>query len=149
VSKPGHDRLVQGWLTLFAASIILIGMSFSASRAEDALELHPRIDLPFECNDALGKSLLKGDPQILALGHALSSEALKYSIFLVGVYTADQTLSERCADLVRDVLVEQFGVRPEALVTVGYGEAPLTSDPAASENQRLVIVNMGPRPGVE
>jgi flagellar motor protein MotB len=57
-------------------------------------------------------------------------------------------LSERCASLVRQVLIEQYGLRPQALVAVGYGESQLKNpeNPMAAENQRLQVVNMGDEP---
>jgi outer membrane protein OmpA-like peptidoglycan-associated protein len=90
-------------------------------------------------------------PQVTALGQALSSADLKGRTFIVAGYTdgkgADgynQTLSERRADAVKRYLAEKYGIEAANLVTVGYGKTKLknSSDPFASENRRVQVVNV-------
>jgi outer membrane protein OmpA-like peptidoglycan-associated protein len=90
-------------------------------------------------------------PQVTALGQALSSADLKGSTFVVaghtdgkGTDTYNQSLSERRADAVKRYLMEKYRVDESNLVTVGYGKSQLkdSSNPLASENRRVQVINM-------
>ncbi len=90
-------------------------------------------------------------PQVTALGQALSSADLKGRTFIVAGYTdakgADaynQSLSERRADAVKRFLSEKYGIEAANLVTVGYGKTKLknSSDPFAGDNRRVQVVNV-------
>ena len=111
----------------------------------------PSIDLEinFEFNSATIGS--KAVPQVTALGQALSSPDLKGGTFFVaghtdakGGDTFNQNLSERRAEAVKRFLLEKYGIGADSLVTVGYGKSQLkkASDPFASENRRVQIINM-------
>jgi hypothetical protein len=115
----------------------------------------PAIDLAFEFHDGDFVETLGRHPQVVALGKALSDPGLKNATFVIACYVKvsgspehNLELSERCASLVRQVLIEQYGLRPQALVAVGYGESRLKNpeNPMAAENQRLQVVNMGDEP---
>jgi len=56
----------------------------------------------------------------------------------------NQSLSERRADAVKRLLVDEFKLPADALVPVGYGKQRLknVADPFASENRRVEIVDM-------
>src|SRR5262249_10288401 len=111
----------------------------------------PSIDL--EVNFDYDSSTIgtAAQPQVTALGQALSSADLKGRTFVVAGYTDgkgtdtyNQTLSERRADAVKRYLAEKYGIEAANLVTVGYGKTKLknSSDPFASENRRVQVVNV-------
>jgi outer membrane protein OmpA-like peptidoglycan-associated protein len=115
----------------------------------------PAISLEFRFTDDLSDDAVKSLPQIVALANALSAQDLKGSTFVIACHVtasgrpdADQALSERCADTVRRVLVEKFGLAGETLVAAGYGSAKPKNpaDASSADNQRLEIVNMGKPP---
>jgi outer membrane protein OmpA-like peptidoglycan-associated protein len=71
-------------------------------------------------------------------------------MFLIGGHTDargsveyNQRLSERRAEAVKRLLVEQFKLPPANLSVIGYGKTQLknTADPFAGENRRVEIVN--------
>lgn len=115
-----------------------------------ALE-HPSIDLEinFDFNSAtVGAQAV---PVLLALGRALSNGQLKGSTFLLNGYTDakggfeyNQDLSERRADAVKRLLVQQFGLPADMLIAVGYGKTHLknATEPFAAENRRVQVVNV-------
>jgi outer membrane protein OmpA-like peptidoglycan-associated protein len=115
----------------------------------------PAIDLAFQFHDGDSVETLGRHPQVVALGKALSDPGLKNATFVIACHVKvpgspehNLDLSERCASLVRQVLIEQHRLRPQALVAVGYGESKLKNpeNPMAAENQRLQVVNMGDEP---
>jgi outer membrane protein OmpA-like peptidoglycan-associated protein len=112
---------------------------------------HPSVDIeinfPFSSSD-VGPAAV---PAVTALGRALSSPELKGGTFVVaghtdavGSYGSNQELSERRAESVKRYLVTNFQIPAASLVTVGYGKTKLKneSDPNASANRRVQIVNM-------
>jgi outer membrane protein OmpA-like peptidoglycan-associated protein len=125
------------------------------NQGETTLGTKPAIDLAFEFHDGDSVETLGRHPQVVALGKALSDPGLKNATLVIACHVKvpgspehNLELSERCASLVRQVLIEQHGLRPQALVAVGYGESKLKNpeNPMAAENQRLQVVNMGDEP---
>ncbi len=55
----------------------------------------------------------------------------------VGSDAYNQTLSERRANAVRDVLVNQYGVGGERVNAVGYGETRPVADNASAEGRAV------------
>lgn len=55
-------------------------------------------------------------------------------------------LSQERAEAVRKMLVEAFGIDPERLEAVGFGEEQLADpkNPAAAVNRRVQLLNIGP-----
>lgn len=55
----------------------------------------------------------------------------------------NQDLSERRAEAVKRLLVEQFGIAAGNLIAVGYGKTHLknATHPFAGENRRVQVVN--------
>ena len=111
----------------------------------------PSIDLeiPFGYNSAriTGRAI----PAVKALGAALSNRDLKGGTFLIAGHTdgrgsarANQTLSERRAEAVKRYIVQNFGVMPSNMISVGYGPSRLknTSNPLADENRRVEVSNV-------
>jgi outer membrane protein OmpA-like peptidoglycan-associated protein len=106
------------------------------------------IEINFDYNsDAVGP---KATRPLLALGCALSDNALKGTVFFVNGHTDakggtdyNQDLSERRAEAVKRVLIEEFNLPADTLIAVGYGKTQLknTTDPFAGENRRVRIVN--------
>lgn len=87
------------------------------------------------------------------LGKALASEQLSPYQFrihghtdAVGEKPFNQTLSENRAAAVEDYLTANFAIDPARLISVGLGEDVLLNNdnPAADENRRVEIMNIGP-----
>ena len=90
-------------------------------------------------------------PQVTALGQALSSADMRGRTFILAGHTDakggdayNQDLSERRADAVKRFLAEKYGIEESNLVTVGYGKTKLknSADPFSGENRRVQVVNM-------
>ncbi len=69
------------------------------------------------------------DKVVLIAGHADAS----------GTHGYNQALSERRATTIKQYLVESFGVAPQRLMTIGFGESALynPADPYADVNRRV------------
>ena len=87
------------------------------------------------------------------LGKALASEQLSPFNFrihghtdAVGEKPYNQTLSESRAAAVENYLTANFSIDPTRLISVGLGEDVLLNNdnPAADENRRVEIMNVGP-----
>ena len=112
----------------------------------------PKIDLEifFDYDSAdIGSRAM---PSLVELGKALRSGALQDATFILSGHTDakgsaayNQGLSERRADAVRKFLAERFAIPANQLIAVGYGKEQLknTVDPAADENRRVQVVNLG------
>jgi outer membrane protein OmpA-like peptidoglycan-associated protein len=106
------------------------------------------IEISFDYNsDVVGPKALR---PLLALGSALSNEQLRGAIFFVNGHTDakgsaeyNQDLSERRAEAVKRVLIEEFRLPANTLIAVGYGKTQFKNkaDPFARENRRVQIVN--------
>lgn len=110
----------------------------------------PAIDLEilFEYNSA--DISPKAVPALDSLGHALSRQDLKGTVFFIDGHTdaagsADynQMLSQRRANSVRRVLIEQYRLAPDTLIAAGFGKEQLRNpaSPLGEENRRVQIVN--------
>lgn len=111
----------------------------------------PQIDLPMEFD--YNSDILRGEALANAnnLGKALSSEAMRGQTFMIAGHTdakgtdvANQKLSERRADAVKQYLVQRYNIPASNLITVGYGKARLKAptEPFGRENRRVQTVNM-------
>ena len=128
--------------------------SLSSGERQEMAEIaatKPKIDLEirFDYNSAeISKS---SEAAVDELGKALSDPGLKGSTFMVAGHTDavggesyNQDLSERRADAIKKVLMEEFGINGSDLVTVGYGKSR-PKDPGAPmdpSNRRVQVVNM-------
>jgi outer membrane protein OmpA-like peptidoglycan-associated protein len=120
-------------------------------KAAAIAERKPSIDLEinFDFNSAtVGPQAV---PTLLALGRALSNDAFKGAVFLINGHTDakggaeyNRDLSERRAEAVKRLLVDQFGLPADTLIPVGYGMTRLknAADPLAGENRRVQVVNV-------
>ena len=110
----------------------------------------PRIDLEiyFDYDSAVvGPKAL---PALIALGNVLSRPDYASTIFFINGYTdakgsSDYNLglSQRRADAVRHVLIEQFRLPANTLIPIGFGKEQLKfpEQPFADLNRRVQIVN--------
>jgi OmpA-OmpF porin, OOP family len=76
--------------------------------------------------------------KFLIVGHTVSTGRRENNL----------TLSQRRADVIRDMLINTFRISPKRLVTVGLGEEQLLdgAHPAAPVNQQFQIVTVGKAP---
>jgi OmpA-OmpF porin, OOP family len=81
-----------------------------------------------------------GDPSLLGykfliVGHTIST----------GRRENNMTLSQRRADVIREVLINTFKISPKRLVTIGLGEEQMldANRPAAPVNQSLQVATLG------
>jgi outer membrane protein OmpA-like peptidoglycan-associated protein len=137
---------VEGLRTRSARSLTIL----ERQKVADIIRERPSIDLEiqFDYNSAVvGPQAV---PTLLKLGRVLSSDELKGMVFLINGHTDgkgndgyNQDLSERRAEAVKRLLIDQFNLPVSTLVAVGYGKTRLknTADPLASENRRVQIVN--------
>jgi outer membrane protein OmpA-like peptidoglycan-associated protein len=114
----------------------------------------PSIDLEINFDYDSASIGPKAQPQVSALGEALSSADLRGRTFILAGHTDatggdsyNQDLSERRADEVKRFLTEKYGIDPSNLVTVGYGKTKLknTANPSSGENRRVQVVNVSDR----
>jgi outer membrane protein OmpA-like peptidoglycan-associated protein len=106
------------------------------------------IEIAFDYNSAgIGPRAMR---PLLALGRALSNDQLKGATFFVNGHTDakggieyNQDLSERRAEAVKRVLIEDFKLPKAALIAIGFGKSQLKNpaDPFGAENRRVQIVN--------
>ncbi|MEH2509625.1 outer membrane protein OmpA-like peptidoglycan-associated protein [Nitrobacteraceae bacterium AZCC 1564] len=110
----------------------------------------PAIDLDILFDYDSAEITPKAAPVLMALAAALSRQGPKGSVFLINGHTdaagrADynQTLSQRRANAVRRILIEQYKLAPDTLIATGFGAEQLknTTDPLSAENRRVQIVN--------
>jgi outer membrane protein OmpA-like peptidoglycan-associated protein len=110
----------------------------------------PSIDL--EINFDYNSDVVRPDARqpLQTLGRALSNEQMKGTVFFinghtdaVGGFDFNQDLSERRAEAVKRILIQEFRLPADTLVAVGYGKTQLknTTNPFAAENRRVQIVN--------
>lgn len=108
------------------------------------------MEIPFELNSAEISPMAR--PNIEALGKALQNAELKGVSFLLAGHTDatgsapyNQTLSEKRAQTVRKLLIDEFKLTNEQFIAVGYGPERLKDlkNPYAPENRRVQIVNIG------
>jgi len=111
----------------------------------------PNIDLEITFDYNSAKISARAESAVEALGKALSNPALKGSTFVVaghtdavGGETYNQDLSERRADTIKRVLVDEYHIPASDLVTVGYGKSKLKDPdkPLDPANRRVQVVNM-------
>jgi outer membrane protein OmpA-like peptidoglycan-associated protein len=131
------------------------GISISSeerAKLADAVQGLPvqDMEIPFELNSADISPMAR--PNIEALGKALQNAELKGVSFLLAGHTDatgsapyNQTLSERRAQTVRRLLIDEFKLTNEQFIAVGYGPERLKDlkNPYARENRRVQIVNIG------
>lgn len=110
----------------------------------------PAIDLEilFDYNsDVVGPRAV---PALVQLGNALAQAEFRGTVFLINGHTDaagspeyNLGLSQRRAQAVRRVLIEQYRIQPDTLIATGYGKEQLkvVQDPLSGANRRVQIVN--------
>ena len=131
--------------------------SLSVSEREEIATISqapPSIDLEvsFESRSSKIRIHSQAFQALSVLGQALSDPSLHDAVFIIAGHAAaegrseeySQELSEQRANAVKRFLIENFEFDPSMLVTVGYGDTKPKdpSDPFASENQRVQILNL-------
>jgi outer membrane protein OmpA-like peptidoglycan-associated protein len=110
----------------------------------------PRIDLEIYFDFDSASVGPKAVPTLIALGNVLSKPDYAGAIFFINGYTDAKgspdyniNLSQRRAEAVRRVLIEQFKLPPDALIATGFGkeQLKLPDQPFADQNRRVQIVN--------
>jgi outer membrane protein OmpA-like peptidoglycan-associated protein len=106
------------------------------------------IEIQFEYNSAVLTP--QGRQYLQTVGRVMSGDQLKGSVFFINGHTDakggedyNQGLSQRRAETVKKVLMEDYRLPADTLVAVGHGKNQLknTADPLAGENRRVQIVN--------
>jgi outer membrane protein OmpA-like peptidoglycan-associated protein len=111
----------------------------------------PKIDLDINFDFDSAALTPRAEPQLHNLGKALTSDELAGSVIMLGGHTDgkgsdayNHGLSERRAEAVKRFLIETYKIPAANLVSAGYGKEGYKnpSDPLASENRRVEVVNM-------
>lgn len=143
---------------------LVIDQSFQswqdASRAVKSIELclntsaavqeRSSITLELACDRATSEDSLADQEQIKALANALNSSDLKHSFFRLEYHTnvgpSDDwhlQASRLCADRIKRVLSERFGVEPTRLLASGRGSLDACSaGQTICSGGRLVVINL-------
>jgi len=127
--------------------------SMSTDEREQLLSMtsdKPKIDLEINFDYDSASISASSMPAVQHLGEALSDPQLRGSTFTVSGFTDakgseayNQGLSERRADTIKKVLIENYNIAAGDLITVGYGKTHL-KDPANPEdgvNRRVQVTN--------
>ena len=142
-----EDKFVQSIRGRATRSLSTAEREEIATIAKDKPNIDLEITFDYNSADISAKSL----PSVQALGRALTNPDLKGSTFIVAGHTDaaggdgyNQDLSERRADSIKRYLMQNFGIAPADLVTVGYGKSKLKdpNQPLAEVNRRVQVVNM-------
>lgn len=130
-------------------SLILGGGEAAAEPAQTAGWLPDlRITFPFDSAELTEDARARLD----VLAEALLDDRLATGRFeiaghtdAVGSPSYNQNLSERRALAARDYLVERWGIAPERLVPIGFGQEQLFNpvQPDAAENRRVELLRVG------
>ena len=125
------------------------GFVLTSAQSKPSIDLH---EIYFEYNSAAITA--EAEPQLRALGVALSDSRLRGSNISIGGHTDavgsdafNQNLSERRAAAIKWYLADEFGLAPADLHAVGYGkrQPKNKADVFAPENRRVEIVNETPQ----
>ena len=108
--------------------------------AEPAEAVRVELDVKFDFDKAQVKPESYGDIKNLAdflTQYPQTTTVVEGHTDSVGSDTYNQTLSERRANAVRDVLVNQYGVGSDRVNAVGYGETRPVADNASAEGRAV------------
>jgi outer membrane protein OmpA-like peptidoglycan-associated protein len=141
-----EDRFIEELRTRSTRSLTVV----EREKVIEIARKRPNIDLEiqFEYNSTVVGPAAA--PTLVALGRVLSGDEFKGTVFLINGHTDakggdayNQGLSERRAEAVKRLLIEQFGLPTSTLIAIGYGKTQLknAADPTAAENRRVQIVN--------
>lgn len=114
--------------------------SASEPMAEASEPLRVELDVKFDFNKAQVKAESQGDIKALAdfmSQYPQTTTTVEGHTDAVGSDAYNQRLSERRANAVRDVLVQQYGVAADRVSSVGYGEARPVADNDSEEGRAI------------
>jgi outer membrane protein OmpA-like peptidoglycan-associated protein len=110
----------------------------------------PSVDLEVQFEYDSDVVTADGRKFLQTLGRVLTDQQLKGMVYFINGHTDakggtdyNQGLSQRRAEAVKRVLVEEFKLPADTLIAIGYGKTRLknTADPLAGENRRVQVVN--------
>lgn len=107
---------------------------------EPAAPVRVELDVKFDFDKAVVKDESMGDIKALAdfmSQYPQTSATVEGHTDSVGTDAYNQMLSEKRANAVRDVLVNQYGVGGDRLNAVGYGESQPVADNATAEGRAI------------
>ena len=108
--------------------------------AEPAEPVRVELDVKFDFDKAAVKAESQGDIKALAdfmSQYPSTSTVVEGHTDSVGTDAYNQGLSERRANAVRDVLVNQYGVGGDRVSSVGYGESRPVADNSTSDGRAI------------
>ncbi len=111
-----------------------------APEPEPAVPVRVELDVKFDFDKSKVKEESYGDIKSLAdfmSQYPATSTTVEGHTDSVGTDAYNQKLSERRANAVREVLVNQYGVGGERVNAVGYGESRPVADNATSEGRAI------------
>jgi outer membrane protein OmpA-like peptidoglycan-associated protein len=114
----------------------------------------PAVSLMITFTTGSARLTPEAERTLASLGRALASPELAPFRFRIEGHTdttgpreMNQALSEARAATVRDYLISRFGIAPQRLLAVGYGETqllvPTPDEVPEARNRRVQIVNIG------
>ncbi len=107
---------------------------------EPAEPVRVELDVKFDFDKAVVKEESQGDIKSLAdfmSQYPQTTTVVEGHTDSVGTDAYNQGLSERRANAVRDVLVDQYGVGSDRVSSVGYGESRPVADNATAEGRAI------------
>ncbi|MWV13092.1 OmpA family protein [Pseudomonas sp. R-28-1W-6] len=108
--------------------------------AEPAEPVRVELDVKFDFDKAAVKEESQGDIKALAdfmSQYPQTTTVVEGHTDSVGTDAYNQGLSERRANAVRDVLVNQYGLSPDRVNAAGYGESRPVADNATSDGRAI------------
>jgi hypothetical protein len=116
-----------------------------------AVEARSAITLELACDGTTSEDSLADQPQIKALADALKAAELKRQLFRLEYHPnlgpsddRHTAVSQQCADRIKRVLSERFGIEPARLLAVGLGSLrPCRTGLTTCTPARLVVINLG------
>ena len=129
------------WVHGAEEQVVVVEETVVAETVEPEAEpVRVELDVKFDFDRAQVKSESLGDIQALAdfmKQYPTTSTVVEGHTDSVGSEQYNQGLSERRANAVRDVLVNQYGIDSGRVAAVGYGEARPVADNATAEGRAV------------
>lgn len=107
--------------------------------AEPAI-VRVELDVKFDFDKSVVKDGYKADIKAVAdfmKAYPQTSTVVEGHTDSIGTDAYNQRLSERRANAVRDVLVHEYGVAPDRVDSIGYGESRPVADNATAEGRAI------------
>jgi outer membrane protein OmpA-like peptidoglycan-associated protein len=146
ISAQSSDEIVKKLTP--SGPIVRSLRGITVEGADKPLSIDLYINFEFDSDQLTGE----GQMTLKRLGVALKDPKLSNYRFKIAGHTDatgsieyNQNLSERRAAVVRAVLLNQFGIAPNRIESVGYGKMQLldASKPNDGINRRVQVINLG------